>query len=172
MDWAYRISTLLYCFSRDDEILLLYRNQEPNLGVWSPCGGKLDLANGESPYACACREAAEEMGMILTPRDLHMTGIVSEQGCEGQPHWLMFLFEVTPKLNRVPEAIREGKFEFFTRNNLAGLAIPKTDREMIWPLFWQHRGGFFAAHCHCREDGTHEWRVEASHPAAAQRAHD
>ena len=51
----YRISTLLYCFNRRDEVLLLERRKEPNRGLWSPCGGKLKTAIGESPYACACR---------------------------------------------------------------------------------------------------------------------
>jgi 8-oxo-dGTP diphosphatase len=62
MSLPYKISTLLYCFSPTDDILLLERHQEPNLGLWSPCGGKLDISTGESPYACACREAGEEIG--------------------------------------------------------------------------------------------------------------
>jgi len=32
----------------------------------------------------------------------------------------------------------------------------------LWPWFWQHRGGFFAAHCHCNEDGRYEWTLEES----------
>ena len=59
----YRIATLLYCFNERDDVLLLERAQEPNRGFWSPCGGKLRMDMGESPYACACREAAEELGI-------------------------------------------------------------------------------------------------------------
>jgi 8-oxo-dGTP diphosphatase len=172
MELPYQVSTLLYCFSEEDEILLLHRSQAPNRGLWSPCGGKLDLASGESPYACACREAAEELGMSLGPRDLHLTGIVSERGYAGQAHWLMFLFEVKRRLNRVPESIREGSFAFFGRADVAGLALPKTDREMIWPLFWEHRGRFFAAHCHCYPGGIDEWTVEESSPAPTTESHD
>jgi hypothetical protein len=40
------------------------------------------------------------------------------------------------------------------------LKIPQTDREQIWPWFWQFRGGFFAAHCHCHADGRNEWTLE------------
>ena len=72
----YKIATLLYCFNERDEILLLERAQEPNLGLWSPCGGKLHTDTGESPYACACREAGEELGLTFRPSDLHLTGIV------------------------------------------------------------------------------------------------
>jgi tRNA(adenine34) deaminase len=38
--------------------------------------------------------------------------------------------------------------------------MPETDREMIWPLFWRHRGGFFAAHCHTQPGGRNVWTVE------------
>jgi len=164
MALPYRISTLLYCFNERDEVLLLERAQEPNLGQWSPCGGKLDTTSGESPYACACREAFEEIGMVIKPRDLHLTGIVSEYGYQGKAHWLMFLFEVKRKLEKVPPPIREGRFAFFPRNALRKLALPQTDRERIWPWFWRHRGGFFAAHCRSHPNGPNEWVLEESKP--------
>lgn len=162
MRLPYQIATLLYCFNERDEVLLLERAQEPNLGLWSPCGGKLHTDTGESPYACACREAREELGVVLSPSDLRLTGLVSEHGYQGQSHWLMFLFEVKPKLKALPPAHREGRFQFFRREALAGLKLPQTDRERIWPWFWEHRGGFFAAHCRCHADGNNEWRLEES----------
>jgi 8-oxo-dGTP diphosphatase len=162
MPLPYKIATLLYCFNERDEILLLERTQQPNLGLWSPCGGKLHMDAGESPYACACREGAEELGLALQPPDLHLTGIVSEHGYQGQSHWLMFLFEVKKRLTTLPPAHREGRFQFFSRGALEGLPLPQTDREKIWPWFWQHRAGFFAAHCHCHPDGRHEWTLEDS----------
>jgi 8-oxo-dGTP diphosphatase len=151
---------LLYCFNERDEVLLLERAQEPNLGLWSPCGGKLHTESGESPYACACREAQEELGLAIGPADLHLTGLVSEHGYQGQGHWLMFLFEVKRRLATLPPAHREGRFQFFAREGLAGLNLPQTDRERLWPWFWQYRGGFFAAHCHCHPEGRNEWRLE------------
>jgi len=166
MALPYKIATLLYCFSERDEVLLLERAQEPNRGLWSPPGGKLHTESGESPFACACREALEELELKVTPSDLHLTGIVSEHGYEGQAHWLMFLFEIKPRLRSLPSPHREGRFEFFSPNKLPELKLPQTDREQVWPLFWQHRGGFFAAHCHCHSDGRNEWRVEASNPPA------
>jgi 8-oxo-dGTP diphosphatase len=160
----YTISTLLYCFNHAGDVLLLHRRREPNLGLWSPCGGKLKTALGESPHACACREAAEEVGVRFEPDQLHLTGIVSEHGYAGKAHWLMFLFEVLPRLRALPPPIREGEFAFVPRRALAGLPLPVTDREQIWPLFWRHRGGFFAAHCHCHSDGRYEWRLEETRP--------
>lgn len=158
----YKVATLLYCFNDRDEVLLLERAQQPNLGFWSPCGGKLHTHEGESPYACACREAHEEMGLEITTADLHLTGLISEHGYQGQTHWLMFLFEVKRKVNVVPPDHPEGRFQFFPREALARLHVPQTDLEWIWPLFWKHRGEFFAAHCHCRPDGTNLWTLEES----------
>ena len=169
MPLPYQIATLLYCFNERDEVLLLERAQEPNLGLWSPCGGKLRTADGESPYACACREAREELGLTLSASDLHLTGLVSEHGYQGQSHWLMFLFEVKARLTRRPPDHREGRFEFFPRQALAGLKLPQTDLEQLWPRFWQHRGGFFAAHCRCHADGTNDWTMEESAWASARR---
>jgi 8-oxo-dGTP diphosphatase len=138
------------------------RSNEPNRGLWSPCGGKLDMADGESPYACACREAWEEIAFKLSPADLHLTGLVSEHGDEGQAHWLMFLFEVKPRLHRLPPEHREGTFAFFSKEALTQLSLPRTDLEQIWPLFWRHRHGFFAAHCGARPDAANDWVIEES----------
>lgn len=158
----HRISTLLYGFNTADEVLLLHRAQEPNLGLWSPPGGKLDTASGESPHACACREAQEEIGLRLASKDLRLTGVVSESGFAGASHWLMFLFEIRPRLKQLPPPHREGRFAFVSREALYRLPLPATDAEQIWPLFWTHRGGFFAAHCRCESGDNHHWTLEES----------
>lgn len=161
------ISTLLYCFNDRDEVLLMERAQQPNLGVWSPPGGKVHIDDGESPHACACREALEELELIVQPRDLHLVGLITEQSYTGRDHWLMFLFELKWKLKSIPPAHREGRFEFFPRADLDHLPVPATDREQIWPLFWKHRGGFFAGHCKTTRDGAFEWSVEESRHGTA-----
>jgi 8-oxo-dGTP diphosphatase len=166
----HKISTLLYCFNERDEILLLQRAHEPNRGLWSPPGGKLKTELGESPYACACREAFEETGLRLTPRDLHLTGIVSEHGYQGQAHWLMFLFEVRPRLTALPPPHEEGRFQFFTRTAMEKIPLPQSDLEQLWPLFWKFRGGFFSAHCHCHADGRNDWTIEESSAAPQKSA--
>ena len=96
MGLPYTIATLLYCFNERDEVLLLERAREPNRGLWSPSGGKVHVEEGESPYAGACREAQEELGISVRPKDLHLKGIISEHGYGDAAHWLMFLFEVKP----------------------------------------------------------------------------
>lgn len=164
MTLPHKISTLLYAFDPQDRVLLLQRRREPNRGLWSPPGGKLLTALGESPYACAQREAGEEMGLNLPLSGLHLTGLISESGYQGTAHWLMFLFEIRPRLESKPPAIEEGEFEFFHRTDLADLPIPTTDRDRIWPWFWEHRGGFFSAHCACRGPESTHWTLEESLP--------
>src|SRR4029077_13946848 len=116
--------------------------------------------SGESSYACACREAHEEIGLKLVPSDLHLAGIIRKRVYQGQTHWLMLLFEIKKKLKSLPPVHAEGRFEFFPRKKILDLKIPQTDREKIWPWFWQFRGVFFAAHCHCHADGRNEWTLE------------
>ena len=162
MNLPHKIATLLYCFNAQDEVLLMERAREPNLGLWSPPGGKLVSEFGESPYECACREAAEELALNITPGDLHLLGIISEKGDEGQAHWLMFLFEVRKRVLHVPTRHREGHFAFFNRDAIDQLKIPRTDREYIWPLVWKYRGGYFAAHCRSGLHGQDQWLIEES----------
>ncbi|HEY4601436.1 MAG TPA: 8-oxo-dGTP diphosphatase [Cerasibacillus sp.] len=53
------------CFiKRKNDILLLNRNQSPNLGLWNGVGGKLE--NDETADACVLREVKEETGIILS----------------------------------------------------------------------------------------------------------
>lgn len=160
MALPHKIATLLYAFDAEDRVLLLQRAREPNLGLWSPPGGKLHTAEGESPHACACREAAEELGLALAPGDLRLAGLVSERGYEGTAHWLMFLFEIRPRLTTLPPPIGEGRFAFFARDEMDSLALPATDRDWIWPMFWKHRKGFFAAFCDCSDAAHPRWTIE------------
>ena len=65
---AHKLAVLVFMENAAGEHLLLLRAKPPNLGVWSPIGGKLETALGESPFECAVREVAEETGeTIATP---------------------------------------------------------------------------------------------------------
>lgn len=164
MDIPHKISTLLYGFNAMDEVLLLHRTRNPNQGRWSPPGGKLKTWLGESPYACACREAHEEMGLVIGSSDLHLTGLISEVAYQGTTHWLMFLFEIRPRLNSTPKPHEEGTFQFFHRDSLQTIPLPDTDRDFLWPRFWEHRGGFFAAHAVWHGGTEVRWTLEESLP--------
>ncbi len=155
----YKIAVLCYLFDDAGRLLLLHRVRPPNQDLYSPIGGKLEQSIGESPTACAIREIHEETGLTITAQDLHLTGIVSESGFEGSCHWLMYLYEVTHPVAVVPRTIDEGRLEWHPRDGLAGLSIPQTDREVIWPLFWRYRGCFFMAHIDCTGKDL-RWRIE------------
>jgi 8-oxo-dGTP diphosphatase len=119
------LATLLYCFDPDERLLLLKRHRPPNVGRWVPPGGKVEVSKGESPYACACREADEEAGLKILPKDLHLTGLISENGYEGSTHWYIFLFEIKPRLFKLPKACDEGEFNFLQQKKLKILIYPK-----------------------------------------------
>lgn len=155
--YPHKITTLLYCLNSKDEVLLLKRTRPPNQGLWSPPGGKLETSTGESPYQCALREAREEIGLSLDVSDLRLAGIVSEKAYEGKSHWLMFMFEVKPPLDKLPPDHEEGRFSFFSRSQIERLDIPATDREKLWDYFWKYRTGFFSLSCQCLPDGNHQW---------------
>ena len=159
MAFPYRIATLIYAFNQDDEVLLIKRRKPPNQGLWSPFGGKLDTATGESPHMCAARETREELAIAAQPDEFHLTGLVSERGYQDEAHWLMFLYEYLPRLTHLPKPIDEGEFAFIPRDTIPDLPIPQTDRDQLWPLFWQHRGKFFVAHCVCTAGGD-QWTIE------------
>lgn len=160
MSLPYKIAVLCYLFDERGRVLLLHRVKPPNRDLYSPIGGKLEQAIGESPTACAQREIKEEAGLDIDLTDLHLTGIVSETAYLGETHWLMFLYEVTRPVSIPEEAMSfdEGRLEWHDRDSIQALPIPETDRGVIWPLFWEHRGGFFAAHIDC--NGPLRWRLE------------
>lgn len=145
----FKISVLVFLHDESGRLLLLQRTKAPNIGCWSPPGGKLEMATGESPFECAVRETKEETGVDIATSDLHLFGMVSEKGYEGQAHWLMFLFDCRRPLRGLPPTIDEGRFAFFTRAELATTQVPETDRTLIWPVWDEHRRGFVAYRAEC-----------------------
>jgi 8-oxo-dGTP diphosphatase len=129
--------------------LLLLRAKPPNLGVWSPIGGKLETATGESPFECAIRETQEEAGFAVTPSDLHLFAMIAEKAYEGEAHWLLFLFRCKKPIPSLPSDIDEGRFGFFGRAAIDTLPIPETDRTALWPIYDRYRDHFVAMRADC-----------------------
>ena len=59
--------------------------------------------------------------------------------------------------------IDEGALEWVKIGEVANLEIPQTDREIMWPLVQQHRGGFFMVHIDCSVTPM-GWEVRESNP--------
>ena len=155
----YTIAVLCYLFGPDGKVLLLHRRKPPNAGLYSPIGGKLDQDSGESPSDCAVRGIYEETGLETSCSELHLTGMVSESGYHDQMHWLMFLYEVTRPVQVQRTVFDEGRLGWHDTEHLCNLAIPETDQQVIWPLFWRYRGRFFAAHIDCTGDHL-RWHLQ------------
>jgi 8-oxo-dGTP diphosphatase len=134
----YKIATLVYIFDDHGNTLLLHRTKAPNQGLYSPIGGKLEQALGESPYQCAMREVQEEIGVALDYRDIRLCGIVAEKAYEGATHWLMFCFELTRSITLTPIEIPEGRLEWVPVSEVQNRPIPESDRQAIWPLMLLH----------------------------------
>jgi 8-oxo-dGTP diphosphatase len=175
-DLPYKIAVLVYVFNDEGKLLLLHRKKAPNKDLYSPIGGKLEQHLGESPFACALREIREEIGIELTLDDIRLLGIVSERAYPssdengGGTHWLMFCFEVTRPLNFAAVEFEEGVLEWIDPIIVPQLSIPKTDRDILWPLVQKHsimlhtnnrkHADFFSVHIDCRDAdffiATHE----------------
>jgi 8-oxo-dGTP diphosphatase len=146
----YKISTLIYFHNEAGDLLLIERNKAPNKGFWSPIGGKLEMALGESPHEAAQRETKEEIGVDVTCDDLHLFAMISEKHYEDRIHWLMFLYQCQTVLKSLPPPIDEGRFAFIPESAIPDLHMPETDRKILWPLYFERRAGFTAlkADCH------------------------
>ncbi|PDH30927.1 MAG: NUDIX hydrolase [Puniceicoccaceae bacterium MED-G30] len=149
----YKISALVFVRNHNGEHLLIERTKSPNKGCWSPIGGKLDQAIGESPYECARREVEEEIGLTLSDHDLHCFGYIAEKSYEGTGHWLMFLFDSKKRIDQLPPEIDEGRFAFFSRKDIDALPIPETDRTLLWPYHDRYAEGFVGLRADCDPSG-------------------
>ncbi len=167
MPQPYQIAVLCYLYDEDNRLLLLHRAKPPNLGQYSPVGGKLEMADGEGVHECAVREIEEETGVTLDLDEIRMIGLVSERAYEGKGHWMIFLFESTRPIRHDELAwseFDEGALEWIHVDEVADLDIPATDRTVMWPLVQSHRGGYFVVHIDCSKD-PFTWRLHESVPA-------
>ena len=160
----YKISVLIFLKDRQGRFLMLERAKEPNKGLWSPIGGKLEMPTGESPFECAIREAKEETGIALTEKDLHLFCMAAEKAYEGKGHWLMFLFECHKPLEALPPAMDEGNFAFFNRQEIDGLPVPETDRQGLWQIYDRYRQQFVALKVDCQPGKPLAFEIEGIIP--------
>ena len=147
----YKVSVLVFIENPAGELLLMLRAKQPNLGVWSPIGGKLEMAIGESPFECAARETGEETGLQVSPQDFHLFAMIAEKAYQSETHWLMFLFRCTRPITELPPDIKEGGFAFFSRAQIAELPIPETDKAALWPIWDQYRDRFVSLRADCTQ---------------------
>ncbi|MFT5424434.1 MAG: 8-oxo-dGTP diphosphatase [Phycisphaerales bacterium] len=167
----YKLACL--CDLRDEQgrVLLLHRIKAPNLGLCSPIGGKLEMALGESPAQCAQREIQEEAGIEVPIERIHLGGLIAETAFEGNTHWLLFYYRVLGAVSVKAGPMNEGELKWHRPEEIDSLPLPKTDREIIWPMIRKHepstpggKPGFFSLHIDCKGDDL-TWTVEQERAA-------
>lgn len=168
----YRIACLCDLRDANGRVLLLHRVKAPNKDLYSPIGGKLDMASGESPAQCARREILEEAGIDIPLGRLHLVGLISEAGYEREGHWLLFYFRVLGPVEVMAGSMCEGLLGWHDPDRIDDLNLPETDRRIIWPLIRRTQParpgqlpGFFSVHIDCTGPEM-VWRVEQEQPPA------
>jgi len=159
-DAHYRIATLIFFENARGEQLLLHRRQSPNAGLLSPIGGKLETNVGESPVECALREIEEEVGLRLEESELRLFGYLAERDESRAKHWMVYLFRSQVPISDLPPTIEEGEFGFYAPAHFPDLPLPKTDAQILWPVYLQNPNGFTGIRVVRKADGSVEPVIE------------
>ena len=158
----YKIACLCELTNEQGDLLLLHRSKHPNKDLYSPIGGKLEQATGESPAQCAQREIQEETGLEIPIERLRLSGIISETAYQNETHWLMFWYRVEGPVDLPAHEMDEGSLEWHPADTLMDLPLPSTDRDVIWPAVMKYHDGFFALHIDCTGPEM-TWTIEQTH---------
>jgi len=127
-----KLVTLGYLFDGQGRTLLMLRKQPPNQGLWSPCGGKIEI--GESPFESVLRELTEETGLRPERQSARLLGLVAEKDYEAAgANYLIFLYGFSAWQGRLKSDEREGGLAWHRLEDVLRLPIPETDRQLFWP---------------------------------------
>lgn len=128
------LTTLIYAL-RGEQVLMLYRHKEPNLGLWVAPGGKIHA--DESPRECAIRELREETGLEAIGPELR--AIVTEISERKDWQWMMFVYRTQVGEGEALGDEREGRLRWFHVDEARHLPIPEADA-VFYPLVIEREG--------------------------------
>jgi len=104
-----------------NDFLLLKRLKEPNRGLYTPVGGKLDPF--EDPLSAAIRETREETGIEVPT--MKYCGILVETS-PTKYNWINFVY--VADINRLPPPpCNEGELRWIAYSEVLNVPTPKTD---------------------------------------------
>lgn len=115
-----RTATLVI-LRHEDQFLLLKRFKEPNKGMFTPVGGKLDPF--ESPRDCAIRETREETGIELN--EVTFCGLLTETS-PTKYNWCNYVYRADIPWQLAP-ASNEGELKWIGKDQLLQVPTHKTD---------------------------------------------
>ena len=124
------VGALCYIF-RGEQVLLLKRARPPQVGFWSPPGGKLEL--GESPQEGCIREIYEETGLTIREPKLRVIQTVIDKAYPV--HWLLFIFRVDDSVGDI-HTTDEGELRWIPLGDLDTIPRPYADRQ-YWAHLWR-----------------------------------
>jgi len=137
-----KLGVLCYIYS-GNHVLFLHRNkrkEDPLYGYWIGLGGKLDIAEGETPIDAVLREVREESGLKIRPR---FRGIVVFHHVNSViDTWYGYLFSARHASTSLKET-HEGELVWVTHNAFHKLKLLPGDEKLLEYLH-THKKPFIA----------------------------
>ncbi len=123
--WEYKKVAVLCILEHDNQFLLLKRRKAPNIGLYTPVGGKLHPF--ESPEQAAYRETMEETGIEV--ENFRYWGSLVETS-PADYNWVSFVYHAEVEYCE-PIDCSEGTLKWIDQIDLRKLKAPDTD----WHLY-------------------------------------
>ncbi len=123
---------------RADGLWLMQRRPEDKHhgGLWEFPGGKVEAI--ELPREALCRELAEELGVGIDPGDCESLLFAEERrksGDSASDRTIVILLYSVENWSGEPQALEGGEIDWFTPAQIAELAKPPLDQELVAKLF-------------------------------------
>lgn len=118
-----RILSVLCYAIRDGRVLMMHRRKQPNLGLWTAPGGKLEW--DEAPHETCVREMREETGLTVVNPILR--AVITEVSPSEDYQWMMFVYVAHDFQGDVGET-HEGELAWIPMADLAALPTPQADK--------------------------------------------
>lgn len=122
--FGHKQAAVLNILVSDKGYLLLRRDKEPNRGLYTPVGGKIDAF--ETPAEAARRETLEETGIEVNAGSISLAGVLVDTSPTAN-NWVCFVY-VTPIDFADPGHCDEGLLEWISEERLSEVPIPVSDR--------------------------------------------
>jgi 8-oxo-dGTP diphosphatase len=124
------IAVVALALERDDGRILMQRRPSGKAhgGLWEFPGGKVEP--GENPRAALVREVNEELAIALDPEALAPACFADDRSGASENAIVILLYSARTWAGEL-RALEGGECGWFTRAEIAGLAMPPLDYELL-----------------------------------------